>query len=154
MLQLSSDMKNLTIKRIMAFGLDYLLGLTYGLLLYVVTIWIDPPVLTVLQGQLVGFLTLTLPVFLYFYGMEKSKYKGTIGKQLMGISVRSDRAGNKGILTRNILKFLPWEVAHTGVHWIMYFSHKQMDTPVWVWVLLVLPQVVLLLYIVSIFLCL
>lgn len=44
-------------------------------------------------GHLVGFVTLTLPVFLYSYLTEKSSWKGTIGKKLLGLSVVVEKDG-------------------------------------------------------------
>jgi uncharacterized RDD family membrane protein YckC len=110
------------------FGMDRLLQLD-----------IDP-----FEGQLIGFFTMTLPTFLYFYLSEKGKKKGTIGKRLM--SIRVDYA-ETGVLLRNVGKLLPWEIAHSGVHWMYYFDKIGSETlPIWAWVLVVLPQLTVLYY--------
>jgi len=49
----------------------------------------------------------------------------------------------------NILKFLPWEIAHIGVHWIVYYSNTGTDIPIWVYALLILPQIVVFGYFIS-----
>jgi uncharacterized RDD family membrane protein YckC len=104
-----------------------------------------------LQGQMVGFISLTIPVFLYFYLSERGKIKATIGKRLMNIQVNSLQGRHKrNILVRNMLKFLPWEIAHVGVHWIVFYSSNHIETPMWVWIILILPQLIVLTYMVSI----
>ncbi len=65
-------------------------------------------------GQLIGFLTLTLPVITYSCLSEQSRWAGTIGKKLAGIAVRADaQSSGMRILLRNLLKYLPWEMAHS-----------------------------------------
>lgn len=143
----------LILKRSLAFGLDYLIIIGYGMLLFGVTSTIGVARLSPLEGQVVGFVSLTLPVFLYFYLMEKSSSAATLGKRVMNISVQNHIARkNQRVLLRNILKFLPWEIAHFGVHWIIYYSGIDKAPPVWVWVALILPQVIVLGYISSIIL--
>ena len=69
----------------------------------------------------------------------------------MNLLVRSVRRDfDKSVLYRNILKFLPREIAHLGVHWIAYHSQLEKDPPIWIWIVLVIPQLVIILYIVSI----
>ena len=143
-------MRKLLIKRSVAFGIDYLIIVIYAVLLFGITTLINPENISPIKGQFVGFITLTLPVFLYFYLTEKSIYKGTIGKRIMSISVIIDQQGsNRNILIRNVLKFLPWEIAHIGVHWIVYYSKMEIAPPNWVWVLLILPQIVVFGYLIS-----
>ncbi len=102
-------------------------------------------------GQLIGFLILTLPVITYSYLTEKSVWRGTIGKRLQKVIVLTDQSKiSRSILLRNILKYLPWEIAHTGVHWIVYYSSNSIETPIWVWVILILPQIVSVVYFISI----
>lgn len=58
----------------------------------------------------------------------------------------------KSVLLRNVLKFMPWELAHTGVHWIIYFDTVGIETPIWTWVILIIPQIIVFIYIVTIIL--
>lgn len=145
-------MQALLRNRMMAFGIDYLLILSHALLLLAVTISIGIGSLSPIEGQLIGFLCLTLPVFLYFYLMENGKRAATFGKKLLHIKVISSVENKpQNALLRNILKFLPWELAHFGVHWLMYFIRIEKEVPIWVWIALIVPQVAVLAYIISIF---
>jgi len=54
------------------------------------------------------------------------------------------------IFFRNILKFLPWEIAHLGVHWMIYYSGIERAAPIWLWIALILPQIIVLGYFLSI----
>ena len=100
---------------------------------------------------MLGFISLTLPVFLYFFLSEKTK-GASFGKRIMNLSVYSRSKGAKPrILLRNILKFLPWEIAHSGVHWIVFYSKYENHMPIWVWTLLIFPQIIMVAYLVSIF---
>ena len=144
-------MNNLLLKRISAFLIDYLLIVIYALLLFGTTHLIGVKELSPSEGQAVGFISLTLPVFLYFYFMEKSKTAATIGKRVMNIAVYvNDIKTGKSVFLRNFLKFLPWEIAHFGVHWIVYYSAVEKEPPVWLWMALILPQLMVLMYVVSI----
>lgn len=146
-------MKSLIFKRLTAYLLDYSIVAIYALCLFGVATILDlkGPMFTPVISQLVGFISLTLPVFLYFFLMERSTARATIGKKLMNISVHTE-TGNTGtkILFRNILKFLPWEIAHTGVYWVIFYSESEINTPAWVWIVLILPQIVVIAYFISI----
>lgn len=142
---------NLLLRRLLAGVIDYGVVLTYaGLLFLLVTsilsleskLETSNPVF----GQLIGFISLTLPVFFYFYWSENGKRQATIGKQLTNIRVQKHGSS----LKRNILKFLPWEIAHTGVHWIYYYSNNNAEIPIWVWLCLLTPQIIVLIYFLSI----
>lgn len=72
-----------------------------------------------LLQQFIGFMTLTLPVVLVLSWMEAGRWRGTIGKRLIGLKVRCVNDAPLGLprsVGRNSLKFLPWEIAHTGVN--------------------------------------
>jgi uncharacterized RDD family membrane protein YckC len=69
-----------------------------------------------LVGYALAFLTLTAPVVLLFSVME-ARWGATPGKALLGLRVTQGQAG-AGLgqaLTRNVVKFLPWELAHIGI---------------------------------------
>lgn len=139
-------------KRILAALIDYLVIALYGCILFNITIVIFPleelsnntnPI----NGQLIGFVRLTLPVFLYFYFMEWCHLKASLGKLALKIEVNSESGS---LLKRNVLKFLPWEIAHIGIHWMFYYNSINMNEPFWVWVILILPQLIAIIYFVSI----
>jgi len=84
-------MKNLIFRRLAAFSLDYLIIAAYALLLFGSSkvLNLKEMALTPISGQLLGFFSLTLPVFFYFFLTEKSKSRATIGKRVMNISITS-----------------------------------------------------------------
>lgn len=141
-------------KRLMAFGIDYLIILAYisglaGLTLALFAIsGDDPTAVHPLRGQLVGMVTLTLPVFLYFFLMERGGRKATLGKRAMGIRVEST-SGSRGVFLRNFFKLLPWEIAHTGVHWMFFYAAETGESPAWVYMVLSVPQFIMLVYFLS-----
>lgn len=148
-----NEMKKLIFRRLIAFGLDYIIIVLYALLLFGMTMILNSSelALTPISGQLLGFFSLTLAVFLYFFFSEKGRHNATLGKRIMNISVTAQSKNKQArILHRNILKFLPWEIAHTGVHWMVFYSNDQIDVPIWVWMLLIFPQIVMVTYFISI----
>ncbi len=150
-------MTKLLQKRLFAFLIDYLVIAGYAVVLFGLAMllfgWLGalPDISNPIVGQLLGFFTLTLPVFLYFFVTEKSKRKGTIGKIKLKIQVETEAVNpTRNVLVRNILKLLPWEIAHTGVHWVVYYSNNNAEVPFWTWAVLIIPQVAVVLYFFSI----
>ena len=143
-------MKNHIIRRLGAFLVDYLLIMGYAGILFLTSSLFNTQNMGPVSGQITGLLSLTIPVFLYFYICEQSPAGATIGKRVFKLKVVSPH-GRNSIFVRNLIKFLPWEIAHAGVHWVMYYSRQGTETPVWVFALLVVPQVLGVLYIVSLF---
>lgn len=141
-------------RRVLAFCIDYAIIIAYALLLFLVSTLlttyfsIDLNMGAPVKNQLLAFFLLTLPVFLYFYLSEIGARRATFGKRALRIKVSS----NGNIFLRNLLKFLPWEVAHIGVHQVVFYDQQQLETPIWVWILLILPQIIVLIYLMSTFL--
>ncbi len=135
----------LIIKRVIAYFIDILIILLYAFALMQITIAIgfDNIIEGPIEGQVVGLISLTIPAFLYLYLSESGKWKATLGKKIMGLQIEA--AKNSDVLIRNILKMLPWEIAHTGVHWMLNGGNLD-DISMIIWVLLILPQVLVLLY--------
>jgi uncharacterized RDD family membrane protein YckC len=112
-------------RRVGAFALDYVIILVYlvaitlfSLLmnsLFSVNQWLFGDRI---RAQVTGFLFITLPVSLYFAFSESSIRQATWGKQRLGLKV-TDRSGNRiGLwrsVARTVLKFIPWELAHTMI---------------------------------------
>ena len=121
--------------RIQAFVIDYLVILAY-LALFTAIMWIinsispdisqalfDDP----LSGQSVVFLFFTLPVILYFALFDSSLWQATPGKRrrnLRVIRLNGESLDRKRALGREILKFIPWELAHTCI-WQIRFSPEE-----------------------------
>lgn len=141
---------HLIFKRILAWIIDWVLIILYACLLFgtmmilaslgIVKLEELHPV----QGQLIGFLTLTLPVVLYFILFEIGRSHATPGKRAMKIEVIGTPLTTGQIILRNVIKFLPWELAHAGILWINYINSP--ETPLWIWFLLIGPQVVVIVY--------
>lgn len=128
--------------------------------------------------HLISFATLTLPVLLYFILMERSRWRGTIGKRVMRLAVVSDvgeksfdgstsggearpeagAASNNSakpsfrqLVLRNVVKFAPWEMAHIHFHLNPdFFTTGATSTAGWI-LGLVLPQALVLGYALMIF---
>lgn len=142
----------LLFKRLVAYLIDCLVVLLYAGILALVSLQIHHAMDNALTntnpfiGQLVGFVSLTIPAFLYFFLTERSAKRATIGKRIMKLKIDGDGS----IFLRNFLKLLPWEIAHTGVYWLFYYSNQNAEPPIWVWILLILPQLMVLVYATSI----
>ncbi|MCE7984441.1 MAG: RDD family protein [Caldilinea sp. CFX5] len=118
--------------RVAAFALDYLLIAIYLVVLFVIGLALDlawPTLQLTLfagptSGHIVSFLLVTLPVSLYFALSEASAQQATWGKRKMGLQV-TDTAGRRLSLARSlgrtVLKFIPWELAHTLI-WQVRFA--------------------------------
>ncbi|WP_114749748.1 RDD family protein [Pleomorphovibrio marinus] len=117
------------LKRALAFSIDFLLiGLWIGFLLLIGLSltgarvgWeslFERPAL----AHLISFVSVTLPVILYFSLFESGKRKGSLGKWLLHLAVvkfpDSDRKITfQAALLRNFLKFTPWELSHVLIHY-------------------------------------
>ncbi len=150
-------MASLFLRRISAFIIDLILILLYAGFLYLITILFFSDFVnsqtnqSPVRMQIIGFITLTLPVFLYAYLTEKGSRKATIGKRRMNLKVvAANPLKPRRIFLRNLLKYLPWEMAHTGVHWLFFYENDKADLPIWVWMMLAVPQVIVLLYFITI----
>jgi len=118
--------------RALAFVFDYLIIAIYLVLLTVLGFTVNsafPNIARILfgnpfTGQATGFLLITLPVTLYFALSESSPSQATWGKKRLHLKVvnlegtRISRARSFG---RTILKFIPWELAHTCI-WQISFA--------------------------------
>ena len=148
----------LSLKRVLAFSIDYVIIIMYAVCLFLVSTFlssefgVDLNFSSPIKSQLLSFVSLTLPVFFYFYLFEKSQSKATLGKRFMKLKVVDSTTSKSNIFLRNFLKLLPWEIAHVGVYQIVFYNNQNSETPIWVWVLLIFPQVIMLMYCISVFL--
>jgi len=112
--------------RLKAFAFDYLIICGYIFLLAAVTMavikiseflelslrWPKNPVL----ADLMAFITLVLPVILYFTLQESSSKQSTWGKRKAGIWVVNANGGRltrMQAFVRSLVKMIPWQIAHT-----------------------------------------
>ena len=95
-----------------------------------------------ISGQIAGFLIITLPVNLYFILFESSTWQATWGKRRLGLRVTRKDGTRLTLLrasSRTLLKFIPWELAHTCI-WQISFA-KEAEKPIFtmgfvlVWIL-------------------
>lgn len=124
-------------KRAGAFALDYIIILGYLLGLFLFSLLVNSLFganqwlfADRIRAQIVAFLLLTLPVTLYFAISESSVLQATWGKQRLKLKV-SDINGKRisfwRAFGRTLLKFIPWEIAHTLI-WQIYFSPESDST--------------------------
>ena len=114
--------------RLTAFAFDYLIICGYIVMLIATTMatvkiaelvgltwhWPGSPII----ADLIALVTLVLPVVLYFTLQESSPKQGTWGKRKAGIRVVNANGGTltrPQALLRSLVKFLPWQIAHTGL---------------------------------------
>ena len=116
-------------KRLIAFAFDYLIilayivalgGVNYGIILSGGMLdRVSPLFASPVVQDVVAFLTLILPVVLYFALQEGSPRGATWGKRKAGIRVVSATGAEltrRQALVRSLLKFLPWQIAHTSIY--------------------------------------
>lgn len=122
--------------RLTAFGVDYLLILLYMGLLAASSFIVAPTLArldTPWRAQLLGFVALTLPVTLYF-AVSEGVAGATIGKRVFGLVV-TDLSGAPLSLEQSIIrsavKFVPWELGHTAVHRLVFWTTEGEPLPSW-----------------------
>ena len=118
--------------RVLAFALDYLAIALYLVVITILGLTVNasfPNIPRVLfdnpvSGQITGFFAITLPVTLYFALLESSAWQATWGKQrqhLKVICTNGERLSSTRAVGRTVLKFIPWELAHTCI-WQVSFA--------------------------------
>jgi uncharacterized RDD family membrane protein YckC len=140
--------------------LDLIPILVYILLLLAVFAWILPGLFHVqlLQGldpilsDIFAFLTVILPTILYFSIQESSQHQATFGKQRFRLRV-VDRGGGKlsfmQALVRSIVKFLPWQIAHTSLFHIPGWPFAVQEFPTSVMIGFVIGYALLFIYLIT-----
>jgi uncharacterized RDD family membrane protein YckC len=126
------------LRRIGAFCIDWLVIALWGGLLFGIVMLASggnprPPA-GPWAGQLLGLLTMTLPVVLYFTVCESAPMRGTLGKRALGlivVDVEGQRLRPSAALLRNALKFLPWEFGHLVAQQSIHSGPE--GFPAWVW---------------------
>jgi uncharacterized RDD family membrane protein YckC len=114
-------------QRLRAFLWDYLIILGYIATLMLILRLVHAPewlFINRVQSQVAGILVLTIPVTLYFAISESSAKQATWGKSRQALTV-ADKNGTRiqfgKAFARAVLKFAPWEIAHTFIWEISYF---------------------------------
>ncbi|GIN22991.1 MAG TPA: RDD family protein [Bacillus bacterium] len=114
-------MNNIPVKnRLIEIIVDYLIITAYLVMLLIVNLGIiflffkRIPEYTELQAQLIATLTSVIPIILIFSYLDYFK-KGSIGKRVSGLKLTYANYRFSSSLSRNIIKFLPWQLGHVGV---------------------------------------
>lgn len=130
--------------RVLAFALDYLLIAAYAITLAAVTFAAAASPLrsslavllaTPASRDAVAFVTIVLPVSLYFALQEGSARQTTWGKRRLGLRVAGSDGGQLSLgraLVRSAAKFLPWQIAHTCLFHIPGWPLAPAAPPAWV----------------------
>ncbi len=122
-----TQQRNLALRRLLAFLVDYGVMVLFVAVLSAVGFAIRsqlgvtssaPTFQQKLLAQALVFATVILPIMLYFAVSESSRWQATIGKRVLRLQVTDDHGGRPPLLRtllRAVVKFAPWELAHTGV---------------------------------------
>jgi uncharacterized RDD family membrane protein YckC len=130
--------------RLIAFGYDYLV--ISGFIFIVAVLgsflafgpyqeWIAQRLSSPILREALAFTMLVLPVILYFGFQEASPGQGTWGKRRKGLRVQTldgTRLGFGRALLRSMVKFLPWQIAHTCLFNIPGWPVAPEEPPAWV----------------------
>ncbi len=118
----------IAVSRVSAYLIDYATIVAYiGILTALSLLLLQEalrPIVSIeekLSGHAFAFVTLTLPVWLYFTVQESGSKHATIGKRLLKLEVTGSRSGNArfpSIALRNGVKLLPWEFAHAAIWYV------------------------------------
>lgn len=107
-------------RRLLAFAFDWLVVALWGSLVFgsVLILTGGPPPRPAgpWSGQAVGFVTMTVPVTLYFVLFESSRWRASPGKRAVGLAVSTGSGASPSVFRsclRNAIKFVPWECGHT-----------------------------------------
>lgn len=116
-------------RRILAFVFDFLIIGVYLLFLFIIGFGINSItggialLASPLAMNILAFITVIMPVILYFSLQESSTYRATFGKRWAKIRVVNPQGARLTIwqtLLRSVVKFLPWQLAHTSVIYIQF----------------------------------
>ena len=127
-------------KRLKAFTFDYLIIFAYIAVLFGVNFGIilsggrleevSPLFASPVVKDAIAFVTLILPVVLYFTLQESSARQATWGKRKAGIRVVDAHGGRltrKRAFVRSLVKLLPWQIAHTSIYHIEGFPFAPVE---------------------------
>lgn len=150
--------------RTLAFLLDYIFIAAYIGVLVVVSISLGfGPLRAVFlklfadpnSSEITAFLSLVLPVLLYFALFECSPWQATWGKRKMGLPVTTTHGKRLSLarsLLRSLMKFVPWELTHACLWRIPGWPLAPKVFPPLIVVGLVLVWVIVGVYLLSLFL--
>ena len=142
------------LRRLIAFAIDLIVIGFYALSLFLLVFLINGSLPTqeipynTGKQQIIGFVSLVLPVLIYF-ALCEWRFGQTLGKKIVRIRVVSLNGKNVHFgqaMVRNILKLLPWEIAHFGVHQFIAATISQTEIPTIAFVSSVFAQILVFIY--------
>lgn len=95
--------------------LVYLVGLLIVNLIIYFFVLDSVPEFTMDQAKIVATVESVIPITIWFAVMDYKKPFGTFGKRKANLEVVYMNQSFWRSLTRNVIKFLPWQLAHLGV---------------------------------------
>lgn len=141
--------------RLLAFALDWVVIAAWGGLLFGMVMLVSngtpEPISGPWAAQAVGFLSMTLPVTLYFSVLESSRFQASIGKRMLDLRVRASQGGRLSFpraLARTAFKFAPWELGHVVAQQAIFSGDG--GVPAWVYLPMLLSFLLPLWWVVSI----
>lgn len=117
-------------RRLQALLIDYGLILLYLIALALVFSLIyglvigQIPLFNHATSHLISFLTTVLPVVLVLAWLESHEGQASPGKKRMKLKVNYQEKSYFKAVLRNAVKFLPWQVGHTGVIAAIYNDYS------------------------------
>ena len=121
-------MQKLGLIRLAAYAIDYSVISIYiavlvfaNLVLFETETASSAALIDKVFGHAIAFATLTFPVWLYFTAQESGGKNATIGKVIFGLKVQGsvgNPPGLRSVAVRNLVKFLPWELAHIAIWYV------------------------------------
>jgi uncharacterized RDD family membrane protein YckC len=107
----------------------------FGLNMFIYLVILDGvPIFNELEMNLIS-LTLLVPVILYSIILEAGKRHATLGKMKLTVASTTSNTVTPGqIIIRNIVKFIPWQLAHTAIFHSMAMQWN--FTPLWIAVMI------------------
>lgn len=111
------------ILRLKALLIDYFCIVIYLIVLFMIMLIVyfllfnGIPQLTSIQSQLISFFSTVFPITIYSIWKEAYGKQATLGKYKMGLHVNYLKKGStlKYAAIRNLLKYLPWQLAHMAI---------------------------------------
>ena len=135
------------IRRILAFVIDWFVVAAWGAALFGVVMLRTGGDLSAppdpWTGQLIGFVSMTLPVVLYFGLLESTQRGASLGKRAMGLRVTTTEGARLSVgssIARSAVRFVPWEIGHLVAQ--QGFAAGESGPPGWVIPLMVVSVLV------------
>jgi len=133
------DARRIAFGRLMAFAADWVIVALWGGLIFgIVMVATGGDPLRPADrwtAQAIGFISMTVPVVVYFALCESSRWRASVGKRLVGLVVvrpTGEPLDFGRALLRNAVRFVPWELGHTVAQQAIYSGAAA--APAWLWI--------------------